>query len=273
MRTLEVALALALTAAPAAAFDPNRFASEDDAGALLRYGYQAWKDGDKAEAVDAFSFAAGRGDVAAQWKLARMYQTGDGVAQDDGAAYENFRAIADKFGSRIAPPAQRAFVRYALSALGRYAMDGIQDSRPPSPRLAERYLYRAAALYGDTASQYRLGVLYEDASYRFDRPRLAARWLNLAAASGHARAKFRLGRMFAEGRGVRENRVRGLAMMASAAAQLHARQVEIAGPAETFVDAYATATPAARAAFRDWLSESGVALPPPVETALASSNG
>ncbi|MFX8700441.1 hypothetical protein ABTM56_20275, partial [Acinetobacter baumannii] len=46
-------------------------------------------------ALTALQYAAEGGHPIAQWKLGRMYASGDGVAQDDVRAFEYFSRIAN----------------------------------------------------------------------------------------------------------------------------------------------------------------------------------
>ena len=72
-------------AGPAAALDPDL-----SPGEAFRSGYEAYKAGDRATALEALNFAADKGHPAALWKLGRMYATGDLVAEDDSKALELF---------------------------------------------------------------------------------------------------------------------------------------------------------------------------------------
>ena len=49
-------------------------------------------------ALEALNYAAANGHPGALWKLGRMYQTGDLVAEDDGKAMELFARVADEYG-------------------------------------------------------------------------------------------------------------------------------------------------------------------------------
>ena len=205
---------------PAHAFDPSDLGEEQTPDVAMRYGYEAWKSGDGTTAADAFAFAARQDNVPAQWKLARMYQTGDGVERDERIAFDNYQAIARRFPARIAPPQVRAYVVSAHRALGRYLRHGLDDGRlAQNVRLAERHLYRAAALYGDRNAQFELAHLYQHTG-NGGRSRLAARWYHLASVRGHALARVELAEMFIAGQGVAVDRVRGMYLLASARAKV-----------------------------------------------------
>ncbi|MEL6967944.1 MAG: tetratricopeptide repeat protein [Pseudomonadota bacterium] len=209
------------TPSSAIAFDPNStFKADDKPQTILRYGFDALQRGDMAGALGAFRFGAQRNDLAAQWKLARMFQVGEGVHKDPVTAFELFDKIADRYADRAPEGRDRAFVSHALVSLGRYHRKGIKQSKLPSnPRLAEFYFYQAAALYHDAAAQYELGRLYQSDLLGQSQPRLAARWYGLAARKGHSGAQGRLGEMLFYGQGVRRNPVKGLVYLSKATAK------------------------------------------------------
>jgi len=75
-------LCLAVVAVLAA---PAALAGFDD-------GVAAYDRGDYAVAFEAWQPLAEQGDVRAQYRLGRLYETGDGVAQDDAQALRWFNA-------------------------------------------------------------------------------------------------------------------------------------------------------------------------------------
>src|SRR5688572_8615991 len=86
-------LASALGLAPAAAFDVNDLTAETPPGEAFSFGLQQYNSGDKLTAIEALSFAAGKGVTGAQWKLGHMYAEGDGVQRDDIKAFELFTEV------------------------------------------------------------------------------------------------------------------------------------------------------------------------------------
>lgn len=205
------ALGLACLASPASAVDAaadSPFASVRDA---LRHGMRDYNAGDKAGAVRALEFAAVKGDTLALWKLGRMYASGDGVPHDDLRAFEYFSRIADDHAVRGLDTIEAGVVSSAFVALGVYFLNGIADSyvRPNAARAHEMFSY-AAAWFGDANAQYNLARLYLDGRGVTANPRTAARWLNLAAAKGHAPAQALLGHMLIAGEGVPRQRALGL---------------------------------------------------------------
>lgn len=240
-------LAFGLQSGAALALDPDRIPDASEPQTLLKYGYDALKQGRALEAVDAFRLGADQKHLPAQWKLARMFQTGQGVVRDDVRAHRLYQGIADRY-SEIPPNRfDRPYVSNAVVWLGRYALAGIPAAQMPSdPVLAEHYFQRAAALYGDANAQFHLGELYSSDRLGVRRYRQAARWYGLASRKGHPAAQAALGQMLFYGKGVRKNRVKGLVYIARAAAA--AAQSGIGGIAEIREQAFANASDAQRKA-------------------------
>ncbi|MCZ6859409.1 MAG: tetratricopeptide repeat protein [Alphaproteobacteria bacterium] len=63
----------------------------------LENGWQAYLKGDYATALTDFRFNAQRGDVTAEYNLGVMYETGQGVAQDDVEAFIWYSRAAEHF--------------------------------------------------------------------------------------------------------------------------------------------------------------------------------
>ncbi len=216
---LAAGLTALLAVPPAMAFDPLAvFKSDDKPITIFQFGYRAYKAGRKEEAVGAFRYAATKNQLAAKWKLGRMYADGDGVERDDLAAFRLYREIADQY-SEIRPRRRdRTFVSNAVIAVANYYRKGIAGSEvKPNIRLAVDYYIRAAALYGNPSAQYRLGRIYLDGEMGKPQPVQAARWLRAAGIKRHPAAQAVLGRMLFEGNGVRRQRVQGLMLMTLAA--------------------------------------------------------
>jgi uncharacterized protein len=151
------------------------------------------------------------GDVVAQWKLGRMYAAGDGVKKDDLQAFEYFRGITDAHAGEAPGTPQARVVANAFVALGNYYLEGIRDTaiKPDIERAREMYAY-AASYFGDPDAQYRLGRMYLDGDGRLKDPKLAARWLSLAANRGQHQAQAVLGAMLFNGEYVPRQAANGL---------------------------------------------------------------
>ncbi|TIT90600.1 MAG: sel1 repeat family protein, partial [Mesorhizobium sp.] len=119
-----VAVATLVAVGQAMAFDDKVF--DDKTGvkpqsspwAVFQFGFSAYKNGHKDQAVEAYKYAAENGQIGATWKLARMYAQGDGVARDDYAAFKFFSEIVDQDVEPGSP--EESYVSDALVALGDY---------------------------------------------------------------------------------------------------------------------------------------------------------
>ncbi|PLP60945.1 exopolysaccharide production negative regulator [Mesorhizobium loti] len=216
--TVLVAVATLGAAGQAFAFDEKVF--DDKSGVkpksspweVFQFGFSAYKNGHKEQAVEAYKYAAENGQIGATWKLARMYAEGDGVAQDDYAAFKFFSEIAEQDVEPGSP--EESYVSDALVALGDYLKQGIPGSPVSAdPITAQDYFMRAAANYRNPNAQYELGKMFlKGEGGGKASVRQAGRWLQLAAEKGHAGAQATLGNLLFQSGKV----VRGLAMMTAA---------------------------------------------------------
>jgi uncharacterized protein len=188
------------------------FAQEkEDPWSAFKLGYEAYQQGNKAEAVEAYKYAAESGVPGARWKLAHMYASGDGVPRDDLAAFHMFEQIV--LGGAEAESQDESYVADAHVVLARYLTTGIPGTEiHADPALARDLYLRAATFYGSPEAQFELGRLILDDDQEASRFKQAARWLQLAVKKGHNGAQALLGKiLFESGR-----TVRGLAMMTGA---------------------------------------------------------
>ena len=191
--------------------DAPPFASATEA---YRQGASALKSGMPATAIPALEYAATRGVLGAQVKLARAYASGRDVPKDDAKAFSYFQQIADQQAdispsSPIAKYAAEAFV-----ALGQYYVDGIPAmSLAPNPSYAAHLFRHAASYFGSGEAQYRLARLYMNGDGVEKNVGLAVNWLATAAKKQHAASQATLGEILWRGQDVRQRRVRGLALI------------------------------------------------------------
>ncbi len=223
-----VAVALAISAVLAVAGTAQALdekvvtkAPERSPFAVFRFGFTAYKQGHKEQAVEAYRYAAENGQIGARWKLARMYAEGDGVPRNDFEAFKFFNEIVRQdveLGSPDVP-----YVSDALVAVGNYWRTGIADS-PIKPNLAaaQDYYMRAAATYRNPVAQYQIGRMFLEGEGVRKNVRQAGRWLQLAAEKGHAGAQATLGDMLFKSGKV----VQGLAMMTAALENAKASDVD-----------------------------------------------
>lgn len=222
-RSLFMTVLLAGLMGPAGAghaFDTNaKKAEKSSPWAVFQRGYDAYKSGHKDEAVEAYRYAAENGQLGATWKLARMYAEGDGVTRDDHEAFKFFSEIVEQDVEPGSP--EESYVSDALVALAGYLRRGIPGAVDPNPAAAQEYYMRAAATYRNAEAQYEMGKMFLSGEGGVKASvRQAGRWLQLAAAKGHAGAQATLGNLLFHSGKV----VRGLAMMTAA--------LERAGPGD-----------------------------------------
>lgn len=211
---------LAGASLPALAFDPTgndaRSSSRDieaDKGPLdlFKFGFRAYKKGEKEQAVEAYRSAAEQGHRGARWALANMYAFGDGVTEDNYEAFKNYQKIARQ-GVEPGSHDVGYFIN-AIMALADYYQRGIPNSPVEIDYEAARQLYfQAASAFGVPEAQYRLGQMILDGKGGGTNVRQAKKWLNRARSSGHPLAAALYGHViFEEG-----DAVKGLALITAA---------------------------------------------------------
>jgi TPR repeat protein len=201
----------------ALAFEVKAPSSETPPAEAFAFGFDAYRQGDKASAAEALGYAAEQGHPIAQWKLGRMYAEGDGITRDDYKAFEYFSEIADAHAddSPLEPSAR--FVSNAFVALGTYYKNGIPDTniKPNLSRARQIYSY-AASYFGDADAQLKLARMYYEGEGG-DRDMLqAARWAKLSADKGNIGAQALLGHLLFEGEGLKREPVVGLMFLSIA---------------------------------------------------------
>jgi len=195
-----VAVAAALGfAGQALAFDVKNINPDTPPAEAFKYGFDAYKQGDKLTAAEALNFAAEKGHPAAQWKLGRMYAEGDGIKQDDYRAFELFSEIADAHAEDSPNEPSARFVSNAFVALGGYYQKGIPNQIKADPTRARQFYSYAASYYGDDEAQLNLARMYFAGEGGDRDPLQAARWAKLAADKGNVAAQALLGHLLFEG--------------------------------------------------------------------------
>src|ERR1700757_2471682 len=180
--------------------------------AALRAGIEGFRSGDPAAAIEALKYAAGGGERLAQWKLAKLYASGEGVPRNDLKAYELFSQIVANYDEDNPDRRDAAIVSSAFVALGVYSLNGIENTEVgANPEHALQLFQFAATNFGDANAQYNLARMHLDGVGASKDGIEALRWLSLAAGKGHVQAQALLGEMLFAGRdGVRPQRARGL---------------------------------------------------------------
>ncbi|MCL2385881.1 MAG: sel1 repeat family protein [Alphaproteobacteria bacterium] len=180
--------------------------------AALQAGLESVRAGDARSGIDALKYAAMKGETLAQWKLAKIYASGDGVPRDDLKAYEYFMQIISSYDEDNPDRRDDAIVASAFVALGTYELNGIANSKvQPDPQRALRMFQFAATTFGDANAQYNLARMHLEGAGIDKDSREALRWLFLAADKGLPQAEALLGETLFSGReGVPPQRARGL---------------------------------------------------------------
>lgn len=242
------ALAAGLILIPVAvgsAGDSPPFVSATNA---YRAGIAELKAGDTEAALPALEYAAERGVLGAQLKLARIYGSGNGVSKDSGKAFYFYRQIANQRAdiSPLSPVSK--YVAEAFVALGQYHVEGIPSAGVPKDPLHAANLFRHAASYfGDADAQYQLARLYLDGDGVEKNVGLAINWLATAAKKQHPEAQATLGELLWRGSdNVRQRRARGLALIMLAHDNAKASGKEPKWIADLYVEAQGATSSAMR---------------------------
>lgn len=227
----------------------------------FRSGTRLYYAGDRKAALEQLRRAAEHGHPIAQWKLGKIYETGDGVPVNDAKAVEFYREVIDNHADEARGTPQAAFVASAFVALGSYYLKGVEKAaiRPNVDRARELYTY-AASIFGDTEAQYRLGRLYLEASGDERDPRQGARWLTVAAKKGHCGAQAMLGQLLFNGdEGLPRRPVQGLMWLTIARANANGSGDDWVREVQEQVFSVATENERRRgvADAQDWIARSG----------------
>jgi TPR repeat protein len=237
-----VVLGLAVTVAPALGFEGTKPGAPQSPVEAFRSGNQALRAGEKDKAVTSLQYAAEQGHPLAQWQLGRMYAAGDGVPRSDLRAFEYFSRIANSHADDNPSSPQGRLVANAFVALGRYYLDGIPDTKVRADPTRARELFSYAASYfGDPEAQYQLARIYLDGVGCPRDPRLAARWLGLAANKRQYQAQAVLGQMLFKGDAVPRQASLGLMWLTLA------READVPWITELYTSAFKQATDDERA--------------------------
>jgi len=202
---------LAIGSLAVAAEDTAPYSSATEA---YRQGVKAFKARQAAIAVPALEYAAQRGVLGAQVRLARAYASGRQLPKDDAKGFSYFEQIADQRAD-ISPSSPVAgYVAEAFVALGKYYVDGIPSlPLPANPSIAADLFRHAASYFGSAEAQYQLACLYLNGIGVDKNVRLAVNWLAIAAKKQHAASQAKLGEILWRGREVQKRRARGLALI------------------------------------------------------------
>jgi TPR repeat protein len=217
---LLTATALLLSFSPnARAFDINAGVSKESGPFdLFKFGFNAYKKGQKQEAVEAYRYAAEKGHTGSRWALANMYAAGDGVVEND---FEAFKIYAEIANQGVEPGSEdTGFFVNALLSLARYYRQGIPQTPVKADLAQARQIYfQVASTFGVPEAQFQLARMILAGEGGSVNVQQAKKWLNLARKGGHAGAMSVFGNvLFEEGQ-----TVRGLAFLTAALAHCNAK--------------------------------------------------
>ncbi|MBL4890760.1 MAG: sel1 repeat family protein [Rhizobiaceae bacterium] len=219
---------LALASGAAHAFDASKILEGDTTSKKVFGFFRSFrKDGRKEDALGVLKYAAENGNLAAQWKLGRMYQTGDGVSQDPLAAFNFFKKLAEKSHDVRPNSADWQFSASAFVALGRYYQLGIPGSDLTPNWKQARIMYTTAAMvFGHPEAQFELGRMELNRAGNVYNQRRALRMLRAAHRKGHVGAQALLGHVLFQGEYMKRDAVRGLAMLSQARENAEPRHLD-----------------------------------------------
>ena len=219
---------LALASGAAHAFDASKILEGDTTSKKVFKFFRSFRrEGRKEEALGILKFAAENGNVAAQWKLGRMYQTGDGVPQDSLTAFDFYKKLAEESRDLRPNSAEWQFSANAFVALGRYYQLGHPESNIAPNIDQARVMYTTAAMvFGHPEAQFELGRMELDRAGNAFSQRRALRMLRAAHRKGHVGAQALLGHVLFQGEFMNRDAVRGLAMLIQAKENAAPRHIE-----------------------------------------------
>ncbi|KAF9970700.1 hypothetical protein BGZ73_006554 [Actinomortierella ambigua] len=159
------------------------------------------------EAAAWFRMAAEQGNVSAQASLGMMYLSGRGVAQDDAQAIAWFHKAAEH--DDVEAQGWLGF----MYAKGR----GVEQSD-----IEAAFWLRKAATQGNAIAQFSLGTMYESGRGVEQDFAEAASWYQLAGEKNNVDAQHRLAILYQNGQGVEQSETAAVAWYTKAAVQGHA---------------------------------------------------
>jgi hypothetical protein len=162
----------------------------------LKEGYEALSKKDYVTAANEYRPMAERGDPEAQYRIGRMYEFGNGYAQDkaQGIAWIRKAAAQSHAGAE-----QELGVIYATG-------DGVKQDNVQAVAW-----FRKAAEQGEATAQYNLGLLYAKGQGVARDYAQAVDWWRKSAVQGNADAQFKLAVVYHTGQGATQDEVLALA--------------------------------------------------------------
>ena len=162
----------------------------------LKEGYEALSRKDYVTAANEYRPLAERGDAEAQYRIGRMYEFGNGYAQDKAQGIAWIRKAA---AQGHADAEQELGVIYATG-------DGVKQDNVQAVAW-----FRKAAEQGEATAQYNLGLLYAKGQGVARDYAQAVDWWRKSASQGNADAQFKLAVVYHTGQGAAQDEVFALA--------------------------------------------------------------
>ncbi|MBB3143063.1 SH3 domain-containing protein [Halomonas organivorans] len=153
----------------------------------LEQGMDEYRRGNFASALYEWRRSAEQGDAESQFRLAGMYERGEGTSQDLEKARKWYRLATDSGYPEA---------REKLDELNQNAGGEAEEAPPGDLRAAER---------GEPQAQLRLALAYLEGRGVERDDALAARWFEAAASQGVIPAQNNLGSLYENGRGVEQD--------------------------------------------------------------------
>jgi TPR repeat protein len=162
----------------------------------LKEGYAALIKKDYVTAANEYRPLAERGNAEAQYRIGRMYEFGNGYAQDKAQGIAWIRKAA---AQGHVDAEQELGVVYATG-------DGVAQDDVQAVAW-----FRKAAEHGDATAQYNLGLLYAKGQGVTKDYAQSVDWWRKSAAQGNADAQFKLAVVYHTGEGATQDEVAALA--------------------------------------------------------------
>ena len=222
--------------------DGKDIQSESTPAENVKLGAKAYRAGDTALAVKLWTSAAEQGHAVAQWRLARMYADGKGVARDDAAAFKWFKKLIDDHADDEPGTLQGQLAGKAFLELGTYYHNGVPGGafHIRDNEQAWKMYYQAASVFGDQDAQYQLGLMCLEGEGIEKNVRLGVNWLRNAAEKGHVEAQAKLGDVLFSNADTSRGRIEGLMWLSIARNKM--QPATDSWIATSFEDAYTLAS-------------------------------
>ena len=161
--------------------------------------------------------AAQRGDVPAEFEMARRLALGEGVKKNEAQAASYFQSVVNQLGDIGAHDKHAPLAATAYRFLAQFHRRGVAEAHiAANPVYAFDLLHHAASYFGDAAAQYELAKAFIEGDGVTKNARAGANWMKLAAKKGYAPAQALLGDKLWRGDGVKRAPGEGLGMLAIA---------------------------------------------------------